>query len=142
LRYVQAQLMQMAQTAGCNARHQVEQRLSRWLLLCADRLESDSINLTHEFLPHMLGTGPSHGYACPGVAAQEELDRVQPRKNSHHRSRRIGSRSCECYRIVKSHPENYHEVETGFGRLMLIWCLRSEQVLAPTFFNIALRVPG
>lgn len=50
LRYVQAQLVQTAQTAGCNAKHDAMQRMSRWLLLCADRVYSDELGLTHESL--------------------------------------------------------------------------------------------
>lgn len=55
LRYLQAQFIQSAQTAGCNARHNLEQRFARWLLLCADRLEANNFKLSHEFIADMLG---------------------------------------------------------------------------------------
>src|ERR1039458_6575192 len=55
LRYVQAQLVQAAQSAGCNAKHKVEQRLARWLLICADRANSNTFRMSHEFLAEMLG---------------------------------------------------------------------------------------
>ena len=48
-------LIQVQQTAACNALHPVEARLSRWLLQARDRLESNNIKLTHEFLSQMLG---------------------------------------------------------------------------------------
>jgi CRP-like cAMP-binding protein len=55
LRYVQAQLVQAMQSAGCNAKHNFEQRLSRWLLICADRAHIDTFKISHEFLADMLG---------------------------------------------------------------------------------------
>src|SRR5262249_54748236 len=55
IRYNEMLLIQVQQTAACNALHAVEARLSRWLLQARDRLESNSINLTHEFLSQMLG---------------------------------------------------------------------------------------
>lgn len=115
LRYVQAQLMQTAQTAGCNARHELEQRLSRWLLLCTDRLESDTIVLTHQFLAHMLGTGrPTVTLALDSLRKKNliEYSRGQIRIIDHDG---MEAQTCECYRIVKNHLENYHEVDTGFG---------------------------
>ena len=56
LGYVQAQLVQVTQLAGCNARHTFEQRLARWLLICADRAQCDTFRMSHEFLSGMLGS--------------------------------------------------------------------------------------
>ena len=56
LRYVNSFLRQVAQTAACNASHTIEERLSRWLLMCHDRVGSNEINLTREFIAEMLGT--------------------------------------------------------------------------------------
>jgi len=56
LRYINTLLRQVAQTAACNASHTIEERLSRWLLMCHDRVGSDQINLTQEFIAEMLGT--------------------------------------------------------------------------------------
>jgi hypothetical protein len=55
VRYGEMLLIQVQQTAACNALHPVEARLSRWLLQARDRLESNNIKLTHEFLSQMLG---------------------------------------------------------------------------------------
>lgn len=115
LRSVQAQLMQTAQTAGCNARHDAMQRMSRWLLLCADRVYSNELGLTHEFLGHMLGVRRS----TASVTA-EELQRrgyIDYRRGKIKILDRAGleETACECYRVVKEHLENYHEVETIFG---------------------------
>jgi CRP-like cAMP-binding protein len=115
LRYVQAQLVQTAQTAGCNAKHDAMQRMSRWLLLCADRLYSNEIGLTHEFLSHMLGVRRS----TVSVTAEE----LQKREYIDYRRGKIKilnrpgleRTACECYSVVKHHLENYHDVETVFG---------------------------
>jgi CRP-like cAMP-binding protein len=55
LRYVQAFHAQVAQTAACNGRHALEERLARWLLMAHDRAEGDAFPMTHEFLALMLG---------------------------------------------------------------------------------------
>jgi CRP-like cAMP-binding protein len=115
LRYLQAQLVQTAQTAGCNARHDSIQRMSRWLLLCADRVYSDELGLTHEFLGHMLGVRRE-----TVSTTAEELQRREF-INYRHGKIKILNRSgleastCECYRIVKEHLENYHKTEVAFG---------------------------
>jgi CRP-like cAMP-binding protein len=56
-RYAQTQGMQVAQLAACNRLHEVEQRLARWLLMTQDRVGSDVLPITHDFLAQMLGTG-------------------------------------------------------------------------------------
>jgi CRP-like cAMP-binding protein len=116
LRYIQAQLVQTAQTAGCNAKHDAGQRMARWLLLCADRIYSDEIGLTHEFLAHMIGVRR----ATVSVTAQEMQKRglIDYRRGKIKILDRSGLErsACECYRVVKEHLENYHNVETEFGR--------------------------
>ena len=55
LRFAHAFHLQVAQTAACNGRHTLDQRLGRWILMAHDRAESDSLPITHEFLAMMLG---------------------------------------------------------------------------------------
>ncbi|MBE7186158.1 MAG: Crp/Fnr family transcriptional regulator [Methylobacterium mesophilicum] len=55
LRFVHTQFVQTGQSAVANARHQIESRLARWLLMCRDRADSDEIALTHEFMAIMIG---------------------------------------------------------------------------------------
>jgi CRP-like cAMP-binding protein len=63
MRYTRAFLKQVSQTAACNATHSVEERLARWLLMCQDRVESEELNLTQEFIADMIGTRRAGGRA-------------------------------------------------------------------------------
>ena len=56
LRSIQVQIIQTAQTAFANATYNIDVRLARWLLMCQDRLDSDELHITHEFMSFMLGT--------------------------------------------------------------------------------------
>jgi hypothetical protein len=56
LRYTQAFITQVAQTAACNRAHHVDGRLAKWLLMCQDRMRSKELELTHEFIATILGT--------------------------------------------------------------------------------------
>jgi CRP-like cAMP-binding protein len=111
LRYLQAELVQTCQSAGCNAHHEIPQRLSRWLLLCADRSESPTLHLTQEYLADMLGTvRTSVSLAAEGLQ-REGL--IQYNRGKILISNRPGleKRACECYRVVRDHLDNYLAVE-------------------------------
>jgi CRP-like cAMP-binding protein len=115
LRYVQAQLVQAMQSAGCNAKHNVEQRLSRWLLICSDRAHSETFRMSHEFLADMLGsTRPTVSMAA-GLLKEEGL--IEYTRGVIHilDHARLEMRSCECYRIIKNHLDNYAEFDTGIA---------------------------
>src|SRR6195952_253256 len=73
LQYVQAQLVQVMQSAACNAKHHIEQRLARWLLLCADRANSPTFTLSHEYLAEMLGTTRSSVTTAAVTLKEEKL---------------------------------------------------------------------
>ncbi len=111
LRSVQAQLIQAWQSAGCNAKHEADQRLARWLLLCRDRAESDVLPLTHEILADMLGTSrPTVSLAAQSLQERGliEYSRGTVRILDLPGLERL---SCECYRIVKNHLDSYIEIE-------------------------------
>ena len=76
LRYLQAQFIQSAQTAGCNARHSLEQRLARWLLLCADRNGGRSLPLSHECIADMLGARRTSVTVSAGLFKAQGTDRI------------------------------------------------------------------
>ena len=113
LRSVQAQLSQVAQSTGCNAKHHIEQRLARWLLLCADRARSMEIAVSQEFLATMLGVRR--------VSASEMIRRfTRLGLIDHHRrhirildAKGLEKKACECYRAVKQHLDNSTEFESG-----------------------------
>jgi len=113
LRYVQSQLIQTEQTAGCNAKHQVEQRLARWLLICADRANSNTFSLSHELLADMLGsTRPTISLAA-GLLKKQKL--ISYTRNKIHILDVAGleAKACECYHLVKNYLNNKVEFESG-----------------------------
>src|SRR5205814_5198936 len=65
--------IQGTQVAACNRLHEVDERLARWLLMSQDRIDSDNIPLTHEFLAHMLGTRRSGGCRTPQARGTDYL---------------------------------------------------------------------
>lgn len=113
LRYVQAQLVQTCQSAGCNSHHQINQRLARWLLLCADRSESLTLNLTQEYLADMLGTRRTSVSIAAEDLQREGLIRYRRGKVVISDRGGLEKIACECYRLVRDHLENYLEVEQG-----------------------------
>ena len=126
LRYVQAQLMQATQSAGCNAKHSVHQRLARWLLICADRAHSNSFRMSHEFLADMLGVGrPSVSLAAEGFKL-ERLIAYNRGLIEILNARGLEQRACECYSVVKDHLSNLVEYDSGLmqqatdGRLTVL----------------------
>ena len=101
LRYTQALLTQMAQTAVCNRHHSVDQQLCRWLLLSLDRLPSNKLTMTQELIANMLGVRRE------GVT--EAAGKLQHAGLIHYSRGRITvldrpgleARVCECYQVVK-----------------------------------------
>jgi CRP-like cAMP-binding protein len=114
LRYVQAQLTQATQSAGCNAKHELDQRLARWLLLCSDRARSENFSISHEFLADMLGV--SRPTISVAAAHMKEQGLISYTRGIIHIVDPAGleKMSCECYRVVKDHLDNYLEFDTGF----------------------------
>ena len=101
LRYVQTQLVQAMQSAGCNAKHDVEQRLSRWLLICADRAHEERYKMSHEFLADMLGTSRPTVSIAAAVLKHEKLIEYTRGVIEILDVKGLERRSCECYRIIK-----------------------------------------
>ncbi len=99
-RFVQGLLVQTSQTAACNRVHDLGERLARWLMMCSDRIESDSIPITHEFLAMMLGTRRSSVTVAAGILNQSGLI-THSRGHVVIRNRDgLRSAACECYQIV------------------------------------------
>ena len=101
LRYTQALLTQMGQTAVCNRHHSVEQQFCRWLLMSLDRLSSNELSMTQELIANMLGVRRE------GVTeAAGKLQRAGMISYSRGRIKvldrpRLEQMACECYEVVK-----------------------------------------
>jgi len=113
LRYVQAQLVQVMQSAGCNARHNFEQRLARWLLLCADRANDNTFRMTHEYLGQMLGATRSTVSIAAAAAQSDGLIQYTRGFVRILDAPALEARSCECYRTIKNHLDSYAEFSSG-----------------------------
>ncbi len=114
LRYVQAQLLLAAQSAGCNAKHELGQRLARWLLICSDRAHNNSFKMSHEYLGEMLGvTRPTISATAAIFKEKGILDYSRGQLHILDRAA-LEKNCCECYRVIKDHLDNYAEFDTGF----------------------------
>jgi CRP-like cAMP-binding protein len=113
LRYVQAQLAQATQSAGCNATHTLEQRLARWLLICADRVHRDTFKMSHESLSSMLGSTRSTVSIAALQLKHENLIEYSWGVIHILEARGLEMRACECYGVVKHHLDNYAEFNSG-----------------------------
>jgi CRP-like cAMP-binding protein len=99
LRYVDAFHSQVTQSAACNGRHQIEQRLARWLLMTHDRVEGDSFQMTQEFMSTMLGVRRP-GVTLAMSALQRGAGAARKRPRAHSQPRRSGGRSL---RVLRGH---------------------------------------
>jgi len=113
LSYVQAQLVQAMQSAACNAKHEVEQRLARWLLLCADRAHTNTLKLSQEYLADMLGVSrPSVSTVAARLKEEKLIDYTRGLICIEDPAA-LERRACECYRVIKNHLDNYTEFDSG-----------------------------
>lgn len=101
LRYMQALFIQVSQAAACNRIHHMEERLCRWLLMIHDRLRTDDLPLTQEFIANMLGTPRPYVTVAAGILHKEELIHCQRGRITILNRRGLETRACECYRLVK-----------------------------------------
>ena len=102
LRYTQALITQMFQTAACNRHHSVEQQLCRWLLLTLDRMTTSDLVMTQELVASMLGVRREGVTEAAGkLQAAKLID--YSRGHIHVRDRKgLEERVCECYAVVKT----------------------------------------
>jgi CRP-like cAMP-binding protein len=101
LRYTQALITQMAQTAVCNRHHSLDQQLCRWLLLSLDRLAGDDLVMTQELIANMLGVRRE---GVTEAALKLQKDKLIRYSRGHIKvldRAGLERRSCECYAVVK-----------------------------------------
>ena len=105
LRYTQALITQMAQTAVCNRHHTIDQQLCRWLLLSLDRLRNNQLTMTQELIANMLGVRREGVTEAAGKL--QKLGVID-----YHRGHitvldrpKLEELSCECYEVVKTESD-------------------------------------
>jgi len=101
LRYTQALLTQMAQTAVCNRHHSVDQQLCRWLLLSLDRLPSNELTMTQQLIANMLGVRREGVTEAAGRLQRAGLIDYSRGKITVVDRPALQARVCECYAVVK-----------------------------------------
>jgi CRP-like cAMP-binding protein len=101
LRYTQALLTQMAQTAVCNRHHSLEQQLCRWLLLTLDRLPSNELVMTQELVANMLGVRREGVTEAAGKLQRAGLISYRRGHIAVLDRRGLETHACECYAVVK-----------------------------------------
>jgi len=105
LRYTQALIVQISQTAVCNRLHSVEQRLCRWLLLCHDRVNSAEISMTHEYIANMLGGRRESVTVAAGHLQDMGLIHYSRGHITIVDRKNLELMVCECYRTVEDEYE-------------------------------------
>jgi CRP-like cAMP-binding protein len=101
LRYTQALITQMAQTAVCNRHHSVEQQLCRWLLLSLDRLSTQELTMTQELIANMLGVRREGVTEAAGSLQRAGVIRYSRGRIKVLNRPRLEKEVCECYAVVK-----------------------------------------
>jgi CRP-like cAMP-binding protein len=101
LRFTQALITQMTQTAVCNRHHLVDQQLCRWLLLMLDRLASNEVLMTQELIANMLGVRREGVTEAAGRLQAEGLIEYRRGRIRVLDRQRLEARVCECYAVVK-----------------------------------------
>jgi CRP-like cAMP-binding protein len=101
-RYAAAAFASLAQIAACNRLHAVEQRICRWLLTVHDRVERDSIPMTHEFLSLMLGTRRATVTEVIGSLQRSNLIQYEPGYIVFTDVQGLHEHACECYDVIQS----------------------------------------
>ena len=105
LRYSQALITQMAQTAVCNRHHSIDQQLSRWLLLSLDRLTGNELLMTQELIANMLGVRREGVTEAAGKLDKLGVIKYRRGHITVLDRPRLETLSCECYKVVKSETD-------------------------------------
>ena len=105
LRYTQALITQMAQTAVCNRHHALDQQLCRWLLLSLDRMENTELLMTQELIANMLGVRREGVTEAAGKLQKDGMIEYSRGRISILSRAKLEERVCECYAVVKKEYE-------------------------------------
>ena len=108
-RYSQTLALQSTQVAACNRLHEVEERLARWLLMSQDRIGSDSIPLTQDFLAHMLGTRRASVTVAAGILQKAGLITYARGAVKIVNRENLEDATCECYEVITRQARNWQK---------------------------------
>jgi CRP-like cAMP-binding protein len=106
-RYAVVQGMQFAQTAACNRLHNIEQRLSRWLLITQDRVDSPTLAITHDFLATMLGTDRTTVTLAASILQNKQIIEYTRGAVQILSRTKLEDCTCECYGVIQQYN---HEI--------------------------------
>jgi hypothetical protein len=113
LRYTQALITQMAQTAVCNCHHSVDQQLCRWLLLSLDRLPSNQLVMTQELIANMLGVRREGVTEAAGKLEKLGVIRYARGRITVLNRSTLEQLCCECYAVVKRETDRLRPLPYG-----------------------------
>jgi len=113
LRYTQALYAQTSQTAACNGLHQLDEKLARWLLLVCDRVESNELQLTQEFISQMLGVRRAGVTEAANRLQTAGLIRYTRGRITILNRQELEAASCSCYGIIKGEYDRLLGTENG-----------------------------
>jgi CRP-like cAMP-binding protein len=117
LRYTQALITQIAQTAACNRHHSIEQQLCRWLLLSMDRLKGNELHMTQELIANMLGVRREGVTEAAGRLQTAGIIKYQRGIIKVLKRPQLEDSCCECYIVVKRESDRLLEnnIKPGFS---------------------------
>jgi CRP-like cAMP-binding protein len=113
LRYTQAYIAQLSQNVACNRLHVTEQRLARWILECRDRLGTDDVSMTHEFIGQMLGVRRAGVTEAAGALQERGLIEYGRKKLRVADAPGLEAASCECFRVIQEEYDRLLGVTRG-----------------------------
>lgn len=109
LRYTQALITQMSQTALCNRHHSIDQQLCRWLLLSMDRLQGNQLSMTQELIANMLGVRREGVTEAAGKLQRQDVIEYRRGQIRVLDRPRLEQLSCESYSVVKAETDRLQQ---------------------------------
>jgi CRP-like cAMP-binding protein len=95
--------MQVAQTSACNRLHKIEERLARWLLIAQDRMRSDTVRITHDFLATVLGSDRPSVSLAAGMLQRNGIIRCVRGSITILNRKKLEQFTCECYGVIREY---------------------------------------
>jgi CRP-like cAMP-binding protein len=116
LEFVQSQTLSLAQLAGCHRLHEAEERLARWLLMAQDRVQSDELNFTQEFLAMMLGSRRTTVTVVAGELQRQGLIEYRRGRVKILDRAALEEVACDCYQIIKQLHVDLYKQDVAAGK--------------------------